>query len=135
MPASSSQVFSTSVKGFGDQGKEDEEVRGDEPKRGSLFRPTQLKDIQNQQCRLRFLLRVIALSVAVCSQALSLSHLQDCGALFLSLRQSLELDTGVTHHSLANRFTTRLRTRSPLSTFRLPTPPSPQNATRYYAFS
>ncbi len=51
------------------------------------------------------------------------SHLQDCGALFLSLRQSLELDTGVNHHSLAIRFTARPRTRSPLSALSLPTPP------------
>ncbi len=45
--------------------------------------------------------------------------------LFYSLRQSLELDTGVSHHSLANRFTARLRTRSPSRAFRLPTLPSP----------
>ncbi len=46
-----------------------------------------------------------------------------------SLRQSLELDTGVNHHSLAFRSTARLRTRSPLSSCRFPTPPSPHTPT------
>ncbi len=45
------------------------------------------------------------------------------GPFLLSLRQSLELDTGVNHHSLALHFTARLRTRSPISAFHLPTPP------------
>ncbi len=64
-----------------------------------------------------------------CLCARECSHLQDCGALFLSLRQSLELDTGVNHHSLAIRFTARPRTRSPLSALSLPTPPSPHTYT------
>ncbi len=48
------------------------------------------------------------------------------GPFILSLRQSLELDTGVNHHSLALCFTAHLRTRSPPSACRFPTPPSPQ---------
>ncbi len=50
------------------------------------------------------------------------------GPFLLSLRQSLELDTGVNHHSLAIH-TARLRTRSPISAFRLPTPTSPHTPT------
>ncbi len=40
------------------------------------------------------------------------------GPFLLSVRQSLELDTGVNPHSLALCFTARLRTRSPISAFR-----------------
>ncbi len=72
------------------------------------------------------------LSLSVCVRICSLpldSHLVAGGTLFNSLRQSLESDTGVNHHSLANCFPARLRTRSPLSAFRLPTPPSPHTPT------
>ncbi len=72
------------------------------------------------------------LSLSVCVRICSLpldSHLAAGGTLLNSLRQSLESDTGVNHHSLANCFPARLRTRSPLSAFRLPTPPSPHTPT------
>ncbi len=48
---------------------------------------------------------------------------------FMSLRQSLESDTGVNYHSLAKRFPARLQTRSPPHAFRLPTRPSPHTPT------
>ncbi len=57
-----------------------------------------------------------ALSRCLCSRSPSLS-LSLGPRAFSSLRQSLELDTGVSHHSLANRFTARLRTRSPPRAF------------------
>ncbi len=69
------------------------------------------------------------LSLSVCVRICSLpldSRLAASGMLLNSLRQSLESDTGVNHHSLANCFPARLRARSPLSYFGLPTPPSPQ---------
>ncbi len=65
-----------------------------------------------------------SVGVRICSLALD-SRLAAGGMLLNSLRQSLESDTGVNHHSLAHCFPARLRTRSPLSAFRLPTPPSP----------
>ncbi len=48
---------------------------------------------------------------------------------FMSLRQSLESDTGVNYHSLAKRFPARLQTCSPPSAFSLPTRPSPHTLT------
>ncbi len=48
---------------------------------------------------------------------------------FMSLRQSLESDTGVNYHSLAKRFPARLQTCSPPSAFSLPTRPSPHTPT------
>ncbi len=72
------------------------------------------------------------LSLSVCVRICSLpldSRLAAGGTLLNSLQQSLESDTGVNHHSLANCFPARLRTRSPLSAFRLPTPPSPHTPT------
>ncbi len=72
------------------------------------------------------------LSLSVCVRICSLpldSRLAAGGTLLNSLRQSLESDTGFNHHSLANCFPARLRTRSPLSAFRLPTPPSPHTPT------
>ncbi len=69
-----------------------------------------------------------SVDVRICSLALD-SRLAAGGALLNSLRQSLETDTGVNHHSLAHCFPARLRTRSPLSAFRLPTPPSPHTPT------
>ncbi len=72
-----------------------------------------------------------SVDVRICSLALD-SRLAAGGALLNSLRQSLETDTGVNHHSLAHCFPARLQTRSPLSAFRLPTPPSPQQLSRLY---
>ncbi len=74
--------FNKLVKGFGDQGKEDEEVRGGEPNKGVFISTNTTSIINIYNVVSGFFSTVLALSLAVRSQALSLSHLQDCGALF-----------------------------------------------------
>ncbi len=124
--------FGTSVTRFGSIGKEDEEVRGDEPTI-RLFNSLSLKTI----------IIIIASSGWRTSGSLSVHSVREGLVLVLvivqlsppglwvpfiqSLRQSLELDTGVNHHSLALQSTARLRIRSPPSSCRIPTPPSPQS--------
>ncbi len=115
------------VARFGDRGRKDEEVRGDEPKKECLI--TQNKTLNKRKhgsSSSGLSLSSSGLSRSVCVRICSLaldSRLAAGGPLLNSLRQSLETDTGVNHHSLAHCFPARLGTRSPLSAFRLPTPP------------
>ncbi len=111
------------VARFGVQGRKTRKSGVTSHKSGVLRNTTQ-NVTQNKHCHF-FFGGSLSLTACVCSLLLS-PLLQAGGALFMSLRQSLESNTGVNHHSLANRFTASLRTRSPLSAFHLPTPPSPQ---------
>ncbi len=132
MPASSSRVFGTSVTRFGSIGKEDEEVRGDEPTIrlfNSLSLQTIITIIASSGWRTSGSLSVLSVREGLVL-VLVIVQFSDPPGLWVpfiqSLRQSLELDTGVNHHSLALHSTARLRTRSPPSSCRFPTPHSPQ---------
>ncbi len=54
--------FGTSVKGFGDQGKEDEEVRGDEPNKGVFISTNTTSIIKINNVVSGFFSTVLALS-------------------------------------------------------------------------
>ncbi len=120
-----------SVTRFGSVGKEDEEVRGDEPT-VCLFNSVP-----------KTIIIIIASSGWRTSGSLSLAVVGE-GArarararagpdqptppgwwvpFIRSLWQSLELDTGVNHHSLALHSTAHPRTRSPLARVAFPHPP------------
>ncbi len=118
------------VTRFGSIGKEDEEVRGDEPTI-RLFNSLSLKTINHNNRQLR--LANVRQSLFPLRQGRARAR-DRAGSdphtppglwvpFIQSLRQSLELDTGVNHYSLALHSTARLRTRSPPSSCRFPTPP------------